>query len=114
MLGRALSADAQIRYVHVEAIDTARVRIVVVGWLQPGIAAMTVGRFVFVRRGNEASVGLIAHELVHVEQWRELGVAKFLTRYLRDYLHGRRAGLDHWAAYHAISLEDEARLRSGQ
>ena len=113
MVGRALTADAQVRYAHVDAIDAARVRIVVVPWLQPGIAAMTLGRFVLVRRGNEHRVGLIAHELVHVEQWRELGIGKFLNRYLSDYLHGRRAGLDHWAAYRAISLEAEARLRSG-
>lgn len=113
MVGRALTADAQVRYAHVDAIDTARVRVVVVRWLQPGIAAMTLGRFVLVRRGNEHRVGLIAHELVHVEQWRELGILKFLRRYLVDYLHGRRAGLDHWAAYRAISFEEEARIRSG-
>jgi len=113
MVGRALTADAQVRYAHVDAIDTARARVVVVRWLQPGIAAMTLGRFVLVRRGNEHRVGLIAHELVHVEQWRELGMLKFLMRYLVDYLRGRRAGLDHWAAYRAISFEEEARIRSG-
>lgn len=113
MIGRALTADAQVRYAHVDAIDAARARIVVVSWLQPGIAAMTLGRFVLICRGNEHRVGLIAHELVHVEQWRRLGVVRFLVQYLGDYLHGRRAGLDHWAAYRALRLEEEARLRSG-
>jgi hypothetical protein len=74
---------------------------------------MTLGRFVLVRRGHEHDVGLIAHELVHVEQWREHGVCRFLVDYLRGYVRGRAAGLGHWAAYRAIPFEQEARLRSG-
>ncbi len=56
---------------------------------------------------------LIVHELVHAEQWKRLGVGGFLRRYLSDYLRGRRRGLGHLGAYAAISLEEEARLRSG-
>ena len=29
---------------------------------------------------------LLAHELVHVRQYHELGMVRFLARYLRDYL----------------------------
>lgn len=112
-VGRALSADAQVRYAHVDALDTARVRIVVVPLLTPGIVAMTLGRSVLVRRGHEHSVGLIAHELVHVEQWRVLGPVRFLRGYLGAYVRARRAGLGHWDAYRAIPLEQEARVRSG-
>src|SRR5436190_1536926 len=43
---------------------------------------MTLGRWVLVRRGHEHDRGLIAHELVHVRQWRELGAVRFLVRYL--------------------------------
>jgi hypothetical protein len=40
-------------------------------------------------------------------------VVGFLREYLGAYLRARRAGLAHWAAYRAIPLEAEARLRSG-
>ena len=74
---------------------------------------MTLGRFILVRRGNEESVPLIGHELVHVQQWRELGAVRFLWRYLGEYVKLRIAGEPHWAAYSAISFEEEARARSG-
>lgn len=51
---------------------------------------------------------LIAHELVHVRQWRTAGPLGFLRRYLADYLRGRRQRLGHRAAYRAITLESEA------
>jgi len=56
--------------------------------------------------------GLLAHETVHVEQWRRLGPVRFLAVYLTDYLRGRLAGLPHDVAYHSISLEQEADRRS--
>jgi hypothetical protein len=59
--------------------------------------------------GDRRALGeLVVHELVHVRQWRELGVRRFLIRYLTDYWRGRRAGLGHRRAYLAISLEEEA------
>lgn len=108
-----LTPAARAALTLVPAVDRDRVRVVVVPVLTPGVAAMTLGRFVLVRRGQERNLGLLAHELVHVQQWRELGVARFLRRYLVDYLHGRRVGMSHGAAYRAIGLEAEARARSG-
>jgi hypothetical protein len=99
-------------FTHVDEVDRVRARIVLVPWLTPGIAAMTLGHWILVRRGRE-SEGLIAHELVHVEQWRRQGLVPFLARYLSDYLRLRLAGEPHWRAYSAISLEVEARERSG-
>jgi hypothetical protein len=52
---------------------------------------------------------LLVHELVHVRQWHDLGVPRFLWRYLTDYLHGRFDGLGHRDAYLGIPLEVEAR-----
>lgn len=100
-------------FTHVPAVDVGRVRLIVVPVLTPGIVAMTVGRFVFLRRGHEADVGLLAHELVHVEQWRVFGAPRFLYRYLGSYIRGRARGLRHWDAYRAIPFEAEARTRSG-
>ena len=113
-VGARLSPEAQVRFAHVDAVDTARVRVVVVPVLTPGIVAMTLGRWILVRRGHETDVGLLAHELVHVEQWRVHGAVGFLRTYLGDYLRARRAGLGHWAAYRAIAFEAEARVRSGR
>ena len=112
-IGRALTPEAQVRYAHVDAVDTARVRVVVVPVLTPGIVAITLGRYVLVQRGWEHSIALIGHELVHVEQWRRLGAVCFVVGYLAAYLRSRRAGLGHRDAYRAIPFEQEARLRSG-
>jgi hypothetical protein len=61
-----------------------------------------------VRRRAANDVRLLRHELVHVEQWRQLGVVRFLFRYLRSYIGSRLRGYPHWAAYRRIPLEIEA------
>lgn len=86
-----------------------RAHIVPVPWLPLGVAGMTLGRFILLRRDHLSDTALLAHELVHVRQWRELGVPKFLWRYLSAYARGRAAGLGHQDAYRAIPLEVEAR-----
>jgi hypothetical protein len=108
-----LSPDARARFAHVPEHDRSRARIVVVPVLTPGVVAMTLGRWILVRRGRELDVDLVAHELVHVQQWRELHAVPFLARYFGEYLRARLAGERHWAAYAAISFEVEARTRSG-
>ncbi|HEV7861693.1 MAG TPA: DUF4157 domain-containing protein [Acidimicrobiia bacterium] len=94
--------------------DVARARVVEVGWLTPGVAAMTIGRMILLRREHAGDEALLAHELVHVRQWRELGSARFLWRYLASYTRGRAAGLGHQRAYEAIPLEVEARELAGR
>jgi uncharacterized protein DUF4157 len=94
--------------------DVARARIADVPWLTPGVGAMTLGRLVLLRRGHADDTALLAHELVHVRQWRELGAARFLWRYLGAYVRGRTAGLNHQQAYEAIPLEVEARDLAGR
>lgn len=54
-------------------------------------------------------LALIAHELVHVRQYRELGAWRFRRAYLREYLAGRLGRLGHEAAYRNISFERAAR-----
>ena len=109
-----LSDDEITKHPHVPEQDRRRARILVVSWLVPGAAAMTIGSLVLVRRGREADRRLLAHELVHVRQWRELGIVGFLRPYLGAYLAGRRRGLGHQAAYQAIPLEAEARRLAGR
>lgn len=97
------------RHPHVPLLDRRRARLWVVPVLTPGVRAMTLGRVVLVRAGHAGDRALLAHELVHVRQWRERGAVGFLVGYLREYLRGRRAGLGHWAAYAAVGAEREAR-----
>ena len=73
-----------------------------------GASAITVGRVVSMRRGAVGDAVLLAHELVHVRQWRELGVVGFLVRYVGSYVRWRVRGYGHWAAYRRIPLEVEA------
>lgn len=79
------------------------------------ISAMTLGNTIFfdpavLTAAQPRSGLLLVHELVHVRQWGELGVIRFLWRYLSGYLGGRWKGLGHHAAYLAIPLEVEARV----
>jgi hypothetical protein len=110
---RRLDAREREQFTHVPARDLDRARLVRVPVLTPGIAGMTLGRWVLLRRGHALDRDLIAHELVHVRQWRELGAVRFLVRYFGAYARGRWRGLRHHAAYEAIPLEAEARLVSG-
>lgn len=82
--------------------------VVVSRLVAPGASATTLGRFVFVRPGAAGSRRLMDHELVHVRQWRDLGVVGFLARYLGAYLRWRVRRYPHWAAYRRIPLEIEA------
>ena len=106
---RRLDTSERASYGHIPPADLERARLVRVPVLTPGIAAMTLGRWILLRRCHEHDRDLIAHELVHVRQWRELGAVRFLVRYLGAYVRGRWHGLGHQGAYEAIPLEAEAR-----
>ena len=82
------------------------------GPVPPGADAITICSVVSVRRAHAADEHLLAHEAVHVEQWRRLGVVGFLRRYLGSYLGFRLRGYGHWAAYRRIPLEVEAEWRA--
>ncbi|MEM9518213.1 MAG: DUF4157 domain-containing protein [Actinomycetota bacterium] len=79
--------------------------------LPNGADGMVIGRTVFLRDDRDASGDreLLAHELVHVRQFAELGLIGFVRSYVRDYLRGRRAGSSHRQAYLDIDAEVEAR-----
>lgn len=82
--------------------------LVVGGPVPRGSAAMTLGRFVMIRRGREDDEYLLAHELVHVRQYRERGVLRFLAGYLGRYLLLRLGGWSHQDAYRRLPEEIEA------
>lgn len=80
------------------------------------VSAMTLPWGIYVDPGVLGLPGLgrlLVHELVHVRQWRQLGIFRFLVRYLADYLLGRMRGLGHTQAYRGIRMEVEARSIAG-
>ena len=88
-----------------------RARVQRVPLLAPGMHGMTVGRLILVLRDDDRSGQrvLLAHELVHVEQYAKLGRARFLWRYVREYAANLLRLRNHRQAYLAISFEVEAR-----
>ena len=84
--------------------------------LTPGIKGMTLGRLVLLLRDDDRSGrrALLAHELVHVQQYAELGVARFLWRYVREYARNLWRLRSHRQAYEAISFEAEARAEAAR
>jgi hypothetical protein len=82
------------------------------GPVPPGAAAITLGRLIVVRARAAGDPHLLRHELVHVEQWRRLGVVGFLARYLSAYLRWRLRAHDHRGAYLRIPLEVDAEWRA--
>ncbi len=56
--------------------------------------AMTFGRRTIFKQGrydvgSGRGLALIAHESMHIEQWRDLGVVRFVVRYARGLLSSR-------------------------
>ncbi|MYG98616.1 MAG: DUF4157 domain-containing protein, partial [Acidimicrobiaceae bacterium] len=84
--------------------------------LSPGMHGMTLGRLILVLRDDDRSGRrtLLAHELVHVEQYAELGTARFLRRYVGEYFVNLWRLRNHRQAYEAISLEAEARAAAAR
>ncbi|HKS21962.1 MAG TPA: hypothetical protein VJZ76_04125 [Thermoanaerobaculia bacterium] len=79
-------------------------------FLPRNVVAITLGRRIWVARElPPAEMEMVLrHEMVHVRQMEELGVPRFLWRYVSEYLRNRLRGMDHDAAYRAISFEREA------
>jgi hypothetical protein len=109
-LSRRLNLAELTAYDHIPNELAARARVVRVPFLAPGTSGLTLGRWIFLRvdARRDGSSTLIAHELVHVRQWHELGVARFLARYLRAYAVNLAHLRNHKRAYRAIPFEIEA------
>jgi hypothetical protein len=51
---------------------------------------------------------IISHEQIHIDQIKKVGALTFYFSYIKQYLLGRRHGLNHDQAYRNISFEKEA------
>jgi hypothetical protein len=89
-------------------------------WLRPflmkGVVAITLGKNIWLRKGmeEEAREHVLVHERVHVRQQAELGVLRFLVRYLFEYFRNRLVRrMSAAEAYRRISFEEEAFAAEG-
>jgi hypothetical protein len=80
-------------------------------WLRPilmrGVVAITIGRRIWVRSAPVEET-LLRHELTHVRQMSDVGLPRFVGRYLYEYVRNRLSGMSGDAAYRNISFEREA------
>ena len=108
---RRLTPQEIAAYDLVPADLARRARVQKVPLLAPGSHGMTVGRLILVLRDDDRSGQrtLLAHELVHVEQYADLGIIRFLRRYVREYFANLWRLRNHQQAYLAISFEAAAR-----
>lgn len=77
------------------------------------VGGVTFGRFIFLKKGlDDSNSRLIAHELVHSQQFDEFGIFGFLSRYIQNYLIQLKLTRNFKEAYLAIPFEVEARRRA--
>lgn len=110
-IGRPLT-PAEIESYDVLPPDLARmVRVIEVPALPGEYVGMTLGRYVLLAKEvpDDGSSTLLAHELVHVRQWAELGMVGFSGRYVVSFMAGFRSKRQWMAAYRSIDAEEEAR-----
>ena len=88
-----------------------RVRLIRTNLLPRAADGMTIGRFVFLRGDHieHKSSALMAHELVHVRQFAEMGMLRFFASYVGAYVRNLWRTKNHRQAYLDIPLEQEAR-----
>jgi len=89
----------------------AKVRIIRLPALPGPYQGLTMGRFIFLTRrvDDQGRSPLLAHELVHVRQWSEIGVVGFTVRYLSQFMTGLFRSRSWSRAYQGIEAEQEAR-----
>ncbi len=111
MPGRALN-DVELEAYDVLGGDLAgRVRVYVIRRIPGGYKGMTLGRHVLLadEQRHDGTSTLLAHELVHVRQWHELGVVGFSIRYVASFAKNLVAHRRWKTAYHRIDAEIEAK-----
>lgn len=104
--------DQEIESYDVLPVELAKkVRVVRLPPVGGPFHGITLGRYVFLGKSTcqQGSSSLLAHELVHVRQWHELGVAGYLLHYVPDFVSGLRKHKSWMPAYRDIKAEVEAR-----
>lgn len=108
---RSLTSHEQQTYDVVDKRLAARVRIVDIPFIPGGYSGMTLGRFICLAdpQPTTGTSTLLAHELVHVQQWHDQGAPTFLWTYLTSFVSGLKTHKAWRKAYSQIPQEIEAR-----
>jgi hypothetical protein len=111
VIGRRLNESELESYRHVPRSLATQVRIVEVRALPGGYVGMTLRNLILLseRVADDGTSSLLAHELVHVQQWHEEGRARFLWRYIWDFTSALVRTRSWSRSYRAIRHEVEAR-----
>ncbi len=112
---RLLDEEEVAAFNHISNGLCRRVQLIRTNLLPPAADGMTIGRFVLMRDDHieHRQSTLLAHELVHVRQFAEMGMARFFTEYFGSYLKNIVRTRNHRQAYLDIPLEIEARKEAG-
>lgn len=113
---RQLTEGERSSFTHIDPSILDKVRLVRTNLLPPAADGMTIGPWVFLRgeRISQERTELLAHELVHAQQFVRMGSRRFVATYVAEYLKNLFKMRNHRAAYLAISLEEEARRRAAE
>jgi len=81
-------------------------------------SAITFGKRIYfskpLNQNDTSTIFLIAHELVHVEQYKKNGVILFLLKYLRELIRNLIIHRSFITAYKNISFEEDAYSRGNK
>ena len=105
-------SEVEIESYDVLPVELARrVRVIRLPPVGGPFHGITLGRFVFLGKSTcpRGTSTLLAHELVHVRQWAELGVVGYLLHYIPDFWAGLKNHRSWMPAYRDIDAEVEAR-----
>lgn len=111
MPGRPLNPLELDRYHLIPRALAARVRVYEIPALPGSYVGITLGRHVFLATdvADDGKSLLLAHELVHVRQWHELGAVGFARRYVWSFLRSLPSTRSWNESYQSIPAEVEAR-----
>lgn len=114
--GRRLSEAELDSYDLIDRSLAQTVRIVNVPYVPGGYAGITFGRFVYLAKPipPDGTSALLAHELVHVGQYQELGIARYIYEYLKSFFRDLIRMRNWNEAYLAIPSEVDARIKTGR
>ncbi len=106
-----LSPGERVQYNHVRPSTVERARVRSLPWLPGRFQGITLGRTIFLvkQEPRDGTSSLIAHELVHVEQYHDRGRVGFLIWYLSDFVRCLWTERHWMRAYREITAEVEAR-----
>lgn len=108
---RGLTEHEQRVYDVVDTALAAKVRVVDIPFIPGGYSGMTLWNWICLAdpQPTTGTSTLLAHELVHVQQWHDQGAVTFSWTYLSAFVRGLRIHRSWKQAYRQIPQEVEAR-----